>query len=64
MVRIVVSALLSLALPAAGQEAEISFKSTELAPGLYMLEGEGGCGEVPTARLTGEHGTETPSTRS
>jgi hypothetical protein len=27
---------------ALAQDDEISFKSTELAPGLYMLEGQGG----------------------
>ncbi len=29
-------------MPVLAQDAEISYKSTELAPGLYMLEGQGG----------------------
>jgi glyoxylase-like metal-dependent hydrolase (beta-lactamase superfamily II) len=43
--------------PAAGQVAEISFKSTELAPGLYMLEGQGGFAGGNLGLLTGEDGT-------
>ncbi|HZD51610.1 MAG TPA: MBL fold metallo-hydrolase [Woeseiaceae bacterium] len=44
------------ALPAGAQEAEISFKSTELAPGLYMLEGEGGFAGGNPGLLTGDDG--------
>lgn len=49
-------ALLAAA-PAPAQESGISFKSTELAPGLYMLEGEGGFSGGNLGLLTGEDGT-------
>lgn len=48
--------LLLAALAAGAQEAEISFKSTELAPGLYMLEGEGGFSGGNLGLLTGHDG--------
>ena len=32
----------SFAVAAGAQEGEISWKSTEVVPGLYMLEGQGG----------------------
>ncbi|MCP4200992.1 MAG: MBL fold metallo-hydrolase [bacterium] len=38
------------------QEPEISFKSTELVPGLYMLEGEGGFAGGNLGLLIGEDG--------
>lgn len=38
------------------QDADISFKSTELAPGLYMLEGQGGFTGGNLGLLTGEDG--------
>lgn len=49
-------ALLAAA-PSPAQESGISFKSTELAPGLYMLEGEGGFTGGNLGLLTGEDGT-------
>lgn len=42
--------------PAVAQEAEISYKSTELAEGLYMLEGEGGFAGGNIGVSTGEDG--------
>lgn len=42
---------------APAQDSGISFKSTELAPGLYMLEGEGGFTGGNLGLLTGEDGT-------
>ena len=39
-----------------GQEGEISFKSTELAPGLYMLEGQGGFAGGNVGLSTGDDG--------
>ena len=45
------------AVPAPAQDSGISFKSTELAPGLYMLEGEGGFSGGNLGLLTGEDGT-------
>lgn len=54
-------ALASLVLLGAGssaaQQSGISFKSTEVAPGLYMLEGEGGFAGGNLGLLTGEDGT-------
>ena len=41
---------------AMSQENEISFKSTELAPGLYMLEGQGGFAGGNIGLLTGDDG--------
>ncbi len=41
---------------ALAQEPGITFKSTELAPGLYMLEGEGGFSGGNLGLLTGEDG--------
>ena len=38
------------------QEAEISFKSTELAPGFYMLEGQGGFAGGNLGLITGDDG--------
>jgi cyclase len=49
-------ALLAAA-PSPAQKSEISFKSTELAPGLYMLEGEGGFAGGNLGLLTGQDGT-------
>lgn len=51
-------ALLSAALvaPLVAQEGEISFRSTELAPGLYMLEGVGGFAGGNLGLLMGEDG--------
>ncbi|HWM27634.1 MAG TPA: MBL fold metallo-hydrolase [Woeseiaceae bacterium] len=39
-----------------GQEGDISFKSTELAPGLYMLEGQGGFAGGNLGLSTGDDG--------
>jgi glyoxylase-like metal-dependent hydrolase (beta-lactamase superfamily II) len=44
------------ALAANAQEGEISFKSTELAPGLYMLEGQGGFAGGNLGLITGDDG--------
>jgi glyoxylase-like metal-dependent hydrolase (beta-lactamase superfamily II) len=38
------------------QESEVSFKSSELAPGLYMLEGQGGFAGGNIGLLTGDDG--------
>ena len=50
--------LLILALPSslAAQAPEVSFKSTELAPGLYMIEGVGGFGGGNLGILIGDDG--------
>ena len=50
----VLSAL--LALPALAQDSGITFKSTELEPGLYMLEGVGGFAGGNLGLLVGEDG--------
>jgi len=42
--------------PILAQDSEISFKSTEVAPGLYMLEGEGGFAGGNLGLLMGEDG--------
>lgn len=42
--------------PATAQDSEISFKSTELEPGLYMLEGEGGFTGGNLGLLIGDDG--------
>lgn len=47
---------LSVAAIAKAQEGDISFKSTELAPGLYMLEGQGGFTGGNLGLITGEDG--------
>ena len=47
---------LSVATVAMAQEADISFKSTELAPGLYMLEGQGGFTGGNLGLITGDDG--------
>jgi len=41
---------------AAAQDAEISWKSTEVAPGIYMLEGQGGFPGGNLGLLTGDDG--------
>jgi glyoxylase-like metal-dependent hydrolase (beta-lactamase superfamily II) len=46
----------SLILPSLAQEPEISFKSTQVAPGLYMLEGQGGFAGGNVGLSTGEDG--------
>jgi glyoxylase-like metal-dependent hydrolase (beta-lactamase superfamily II) len=43
-------------LPILAQDSEISFKSTQLAPGLYMLEGQGGFAGGNVGLSTGEDG--------
>ena len=43
-------------MPALAQDAKISYKSTELAKGLYMLEGEGGFAGGNVGLSTGEDG--------
>ena len=43
-------------MPVLAQDSGISYKSTELAPGLYMLEGEGGFAGGNLGLLTGEDG--------
>jgi glyoxylase-like metal-dependent hydrolase (beta-lactamase superfamily II) len=57
-IRIMPPALLTaiLTLPAFAQDGEISFKTTELAPGLYMLEGEGGFAGGNLGLLMGDDG--------
>jgi glyoxylase-like metal-dependent hydrolase (beta-lactamase superfamily II) len=45
-----------LAMTVQAQDSAISFKSTELRPGLYMLEGEGGFAGGNLGLLTGEDG--------
>ena len=45
-----------VAVPSISQEGEISFKSTELAPGLYMLEGKGGFAGGNLGLITGDDG--------
>ncbi|MDX1406015.1 MAG: MBL fold metallo-hydrolase [Woeseiaceae bacterium] len=44
-------------LPANAQEGDVSWKSTEIAPGLYMLEGQGGFAGGNLGLLTGDDGT-------
>ena len=56
MHRITVLALLSISCGALAQDGGISFKSTEVAPGLYMLEGQGGFTGGNFGLLTGEDG--------
>lgn len=52
-------AVLLVSTPVLAQDAaapEVTFKSTELAPGLYMLEGVGGFGGGNVGLLTGDDG--------
>lgn len=51
------SFVLLMAAPSPAQQPEISFKSIELAPGLYMLEGEGGFTGGNLGLMTGDDGT-------
>ncbi len=44
------------AAPSAAQDAEISFKSTEVAPGIFMLEGQGGFTGGNLGLLVGDDG--------
>lgn len=44
------------AVAALAQDGDITFKSTELAPGLYMIEGVGGFGGGNVGLLTGKDG--------
>lgn len=46
----------SFAVTATAQEGDITFKSTELAPGLYMLEGQGGFAGGNLGLITGDDG--------
>jgi glyoxylase-like metal-dependent hydrolase (beta-lactamase superfamily II) len=46
----------SFAVAATAQEGDITFKSTELAPGLYMLEGQGGFAGGNLGLITGDDG--------
>ena len=46
----------SFAVAATAQEGDISWKSTELAPGLYMLEGQGGFAGGNLGLITGDDG--------
>ena len=48
--------VLSVAFTAIAQEQNISWKSTELAPGLYMLEGQGGFPGGNLGLITGDDG--------
>lgn len=48
------AAALWLAASASAQDAEISFKSTEISPGIFMVEGVGGFGGGNMAVLVGE----------
>lgn len=54
---IVTSVVFVLAAPATAEGAEISFKSTELEPGLYMLEGQDGFIGGNLGLMTGDDGT-------
>ena len=47
---------LSIAVTATAQEGEISWKSTEVAPGLFMLEGQGGFAGGNLGLITGDDG--------
>jgi glyoxylase-like metal-dependent hydrolase (beta-lactamase superfamily II) len=49
-------AAMALALTATAEESDITFKSTALAPGLYMLEGTGGFAGGNLGLLTGADG--------
>lgn len=51
-----VLALGALALPLAAQEPKGNYETTELAPGLYMIEGVGGFGGGNVGLLTGDDG--------
>ena len=46
----------SFAVTAGAQEGDISWKSTEVAPGLYMLEGQGGFAGGNISLVTGDDG--------
>ena len=46
----------SFTVAAGAQESEISWKSTEVAPGLYMLEGQGGFAGGNISLVTGDDG--------
>lgn len=46
----------SIAIAAIAQEGDISWKSTEIAPGLFMLEGQGGFAGGNISLLTGDDG--------
>lgn len=46
----------SFAVAATAQEGDVSWKSTELAPGLYMLEGQGGFAGGNLGLITGDDG--------
>jgi cyclase len=48
--------LVFAALPSAAQDPEISFKSTEVAPGIHMLEGQGGFTGGNLGLLIGDDG--------
>ena len=48
--------LVAFLLPAQAQESEITYESTELAPGLFMLEGKGGFGGGNMGLLVGDDG--------
>jgi glyoxylase-like metal-dependent hydrolase (beta-lactamase superfamily II) len=47
---------LSFAVTAIAQEGDISWKSTEVAPGIYMLEGQGGFAGGNLGLITGDDG--------
>lgn len=49
-------ALCAIACVALAQEGEVSWKSTEIAPGLYMLEGQGGFAGGNLSLVTGDDG--------
>ncbi len=49
-------ALSAFSFAAIAQEGEISWKSTEVAPGLYMLEGQGGFAGGNISLVTGDDG--------
>ncbi len=57
-IRLVVLSVLATLffLPILAQDSEISYKSTQLAPGLYMLEGQGGFAGGNIGVSTGEDG--------
>ncbi len=53
---LLVALIFASAAPVFGQDAKISYKSTEMAPGIVMLEGVGGFAGGNLGLWTGEDG--------
>ena len=53
---ILLEASLAVTAPALAQDQTITFEATELAPGLYVLEGQGGFAGGNLGLLVGEDG--------